>query len=189
MQSPIYFLSWTAAACLLWLFWSFGIKRLFLDIFRERLFEIRFEMFRLGISGELPFDSETYRTLETLICGLLRFAHRITFLTFLFSRIEQERAQKEKDYVDIGLQISLMISRQDSKTQARLLKILQDLKTAIYVYMAFSSLFLLSLIIVYKVARVLGLWQPGKAEKEISGVVEREAYRAESMRPFRVAVV
>jgi len=100
MQSPVYLLSWVTGACALWLFWSLGIKRLFLDGFRERLFELRFELFRLGMSNELPYESDTYRTLEMLICGMLRFGHRITFLTYVMCVVEQQRAKKEKDFVD-----------------------------------------------------------------------------------------
>jgi hypothetical protein len=187
MQSPIYLLSWVAGACSFWFLWSLGIKKLFLDAFRERLFELRFELFRLGISGELPFDNETYRTLETLICGLLRYGHRITFLTYVFSVIEQERAKKDKSYVDVSQQIALKISRLDSKTQSKLGRILKGLSMAINLYMAFTSLFFLSIFSVYKVAKFFGIWQPVQETKQISFVVEREAYRAESLRPVRLA--
>jgi hypothetical protein len=182
MQSPIYLLSWVGGACSLWFLWSLGIKRLVLDRFRERLFELRFELFCLGMSGELPFDSETYRTLETLICGLLRFAHRITLLTYLFSRIERERAKKDKNYVDLAQQIALMISREHPKTQAKLGKILEGLSSAITVYWAFTSLLFILVFAVFEVAKALGLWRPEQETEQITFVVEHEAYRAESLR-------
>jgi hypothetical protein len=188
MQSPIFILSWVAGVCSLWFFWSIGIKRLFLDGFRERLFELRFELFRLGMSGELPFESDTYRVLETLICGMLRFGHRITFLTYVFCRIEQERAMKDKDFVDVSRQIALKVSRLNPTTQAKLVEILNGLRLATIVYMAFTSLFFLSVFTIFETAKVLGIWRPDEKAKEISFVIEREAYRAESMRPLRVAV-
>ncbi len=187
MQSPIYLLSWVAAACSFWFFWSMGIKKLFLNGFRERLFELRFELFRLGMSGELPFDSETYRTLETLICGLLRFGHRITFLTYVFCIIEQAQAKKDKNYVDVSQQIALKISRLDPATRSKLGKLLEGLRTAINLYTAFSSLFFLSIFAVYKVTEVLGIRRQVQETKEISFVVEREAYRAESLRRLPIA--
>ena len=69
MQSPVLLLSWVIALCVLWFLWSFGIKRLLLDGFRERVFELRFDLFRLGMSGEVPFGGDTYRTLEIVING------------------------------------------------------------------------------------------------------------------------
>jgi hypothetical protein len=187
MQSPLYLLSWIVAACSLWLLWSLGIKRLFLDSFRERLFELRFELFRLGVSGELPFDSDTYRTLETLICGLLRFGHRISLLTFILCRKEQERAKKDKDFVDLSQQIALKISRLDPATQAKLLRILEGVRGATIVYMSFTSLLFLSVFTAYLTAKFLGVWHAMEKAKEISFVIEREAYLSESMRPLRVA--
>jgi hypothetical protein len=188
MQSPIYLLSWIAGVCSLWLLWSLAIKKLFLDGFRERLFELRFELFRLGVSGELPFDSDTYRTLETLICGLLRFGHRISLLTFILCRKEQERAKKEKNFVDVSQQIALKISRLDPATQAKLTKILAGISQATIVYMSITSLPFLSAFAVYEVAKAFGLLRTHRETKEISFVIEREAYRVESMRPLRAAV-
>jgi hypothetical protein len=185
MQNPIYFLSWVAGVCSIWLLWSLAIKRLFLDAFRERLFELRFELFRLGMSEELPFESDTYRVFETLICGMLRFGHRITFLTYVFCRIEQERARRDKNFVDLSRQIALKISRLNPETQAKLLRILKDLTMATMVYMAFTSLFFMSIIAGYEIAKFLKLWTPDSATKEIGFVIEREAYRAETMRPLR----
>jgi hypothetical protein len=188
MQSPVYLLSWVTGACALWLFWSLGIKRLFLDGFRERLFELRFELFRLGMSNELPYESDTYRTLEMLICGMLRFGHRITFLTYVMCVVEQQRAKKEKDFVDFSQQIALKISRLDPKTQAKLTEIMSNLTTATNLYMAFTSLPFLTTFALYETAKVFGLLRPAHETRTMSYVIEREAYRSECMRPLRVAV-
>jgi hypothetical protein len=168
--------------------WSLGIKRLFLDAFRERLFELRFELFRLGMSGELPFDSETYRIFEMLICGMLRFGHRITFLTYILCLREQERAKKDKDFVDLSQQIALKISRLDPKTRSKLVEIMEGLRIATILYMAFTSLLFLLVLVRYEVAKVLGLLRPDHETERITFVIESEAYRSESMRGLRVAV-
>ena len=182
MLNPVYLLSWVGALCAAWFLWTLGIRRLLLDGMRERLFDLRFRLFRLGTTGELPFDSEAYRVLELLICGLLRFGHRITFLTFLFSQIEGERAKKEKNYEDVSKQIALKIARLKPETQEKLGQILKDLHSALIVYMAFSSLFFLSIFIVMNVCKWLGLWHPENARERVTRVIEREAYLAESRR-------
>ncbi len=186
-QSPFYLFSWAVGVCMLWLLWSLGIKRLFLDLFRERLFELRFQLFRLGMTGELPFDSETYRTIETLMCGLLRFGHRITFLTYIFGAVEQHRARQEKDYVDVAQQIALKISLLEPGTRDKLKEILEKVRAAIVLYSAFTSILFLFLFVVYKIAGRLDSRAENET-KEVSFVIEREAYRAETTLPLRVAM-
>ncbi len=187
MLNPGYLLSWVGALCAAWFLWTLGVRRLLLDGMRERLFELRFRLFRLGATGELPFDSEAYRALELLICGLLRFGHRITFLTFLFYKIEIERAKKERDYIDVSQQITLKISRLKPETQGKLGLIMKDVQSALILYMAFSSLFFLSIYSVMKVCKWLGLWHPENAREGVTRVIEREAYLAESRRGIRLA--
>jgi hypothetical protein len=185
MPNVIYLLSWIIGLCVLWLIWSLGFKSLSLDYFRERLFELRFKLFRLGMSGDLPFDSDAYRSLETLMCGLLRYAHRVTLLTYIFSLVEQERAKQEKDYVDFGRQIALRISRLDTGTQKKLAEIVSGVRTSIILYMAFSSLLMMAIIVGVKVAKLLGLWKPSKAT--LTAVIEQEAYKVESRRSVSMA--
>ena len=187
MQNSIYLLSWVAGLCAVWFLWSLGIKPLVLDLFRERLFELRFQLFRLGMNGEIDFSNDTYRTLETQLCGLIRFSHRVTFLTFIFSLVEQEKAKKEKGYADLGQQIALKISRLDPDAQTNLKALLTNLRSAIVLYLVFSSVLFMTLIFVYNVRRLVGFGTKTDDTHEISSVVEREAYRAEYLRGLRVA--
>jgi hypothetical protein len=187
MQDPIFLMSWVAGVCALWFIWNLGIRNLFLASLRERLFELRFDLFRLGMDGDLPFNSDTYRAIETLLCGVLRFAHRITVLTYFSSRIEQERAKSDKDYVDVSAQIALKISRLDPATQEKLTTLLTNARSAIVLYMAVNSLLFMAVIACFLVAKWLGLWSPDGARKELSAPIEREAYRMECNSPLRPA--
>jgi hypothetical protein len=181
MNSTFYVLVWVTGLSCLWLFWDQAVKRLLLDLFRERVFELRFDMFRLGMAGKLDYNSEVYRQLETLLCGLLRFSHRVTLLTWFFSKAEQERAKKRKDYEDLSHQVALKISRLQPDVQAELSRILREVSKAIWLYMAFTSLFFLGCFVVAMMAKLVGLWRPDRVQ-QISGVVEQEAYRAEIKR-------
>lgn len=182
MQTSFYLLTWITGLCALWFIWDVAIKSLILDLFRDRLFELRFELFRLGMTGELPFDSPTYRTIETLICGLLRFGHRVTLLTVFCSKMEQDKAKTRKDFVDVGAQIALQISRLDPEVQCKLTATLEGLRRAILLYAAFTSLFFLAAFLILTIAKVFGRTQPDRAEARFSGVIESEAYRAETGR-------
>lgn len=184
MQSPIYILIAVAAVSGLWFLWSHGLKPLFLDMFRERIFEIRFRLFQLGSTGELPFDSDAYRALETLFCGLLRFAHRVMFSTYVLSSVEQARARKEDpNYIDVSKQIALKVSRLKPETQQKIGSIMNDARTALLLYIAFTSLIFLLLALVWCIAKLLGIRRPTR--ENVSNPVEQEVYLAELRRPFR----
>ncbi len=188
MQSPIYFLSVVGSLCAAYFVWTLGIRKFFLDIMRERIFELRFDLFRLGMTGELPFDSDAYRTIETLLNGLLRFGHRISLLTFFFSARAISRAQKEKDYVDVSAQISLKVSRLEPSTQKKILEILKGVHTAVSVYMAFSSLLFISLYFTLKTLEFFGFVHLQGTRDNVREVIEREVYIAESRRGMSLAV-
>lgn len=184
MQSSIYLLSIVAAVSGLWFLWTLGLKLLFLDMYRERLFELRFKLFLIGATGELSFDNDAYRAVEALLCGLLRFGHRITFTTYVFSSIEQSRAKREdRDYEDVSQQIALKISRLGPETQQKIGTILSQARSTVLLYMAFTSLIFVVAFSGWVVLKVLGLRRPSKAK--LSHPVEQEVYRAEMRRPLR----
>jgi hypothetical protein len=187
MQSPIYLLSAVGSLCAAYFLWTLGIRKFFLDMMRERIFELRFDLFRLGMNGELPFDDEAYRALETLLSGLLRFGHRISFLTFLLSAREISRAQKEKDYVNVAAQISLKVSRLQPEAQKKILEILKGAHSAVIGYMVLSSLLLVSLFFVMKTLELFGLVHLEGTKDNVREAIEREVYIAESRRGMRLA--
>lgn len=48
------------------------------DLFRQRMFALRDEMFDYARSGAIPFDHPAYLDLRMLMNSLIRFAHRLT---------------------------------------------------------------------------------------------------------------
>lgn len=182
MQYEVYLLSIVLSVGGMWFVWDLGLKKLFLDGFRERLFELRFQLFTMAESGELSFDDDAYRAIETLLCGLLRFGHRITFLSYMLSVMEQEKTKKSEEYVDYHKQIQLKITRTSPAVQEKLQTILSETHKMVTIYIALSSLLFMAAAVIFVVLRALNLIRKiGKSE--ISSVVESEAYRAESYQP------
>jgi hypothetical protein len=188
MQSPYYFLSVVGSICVGYFLWTLGFRKLLLDAMREEIFRLRFQLFRLAMDGELSFDDEAYRSLETLLSGLLRFGHRLSLLTYLLSRRESMRAQKEKDYVNVSAQIALKVSRLNPETQTKIVKILEEVHSTAIGYIAASSFSLLSLYLLLKLGEAAGLIQLDNTKSNVRGVIEREVYLAESRRSMRLAV-
>lgn len=63
----------------LWLLWCVLWRELHLDIFRQRLFNIRNELFRLAAGGGIAFNHPAYVLLRDRINFIIRFAHWFTF--------------------------------------------------------------------------------------------------------------
>jgi hypothetical protein len=187
MESAIYLLSGTAALCGIYLVWSLAIRSLLLDITRERLFEQRSALFQLAARGEIDFEDEAYRSLEILYCGLLRFAHRVTFLTFMISSIANRLAEKDKDYVDVSAQLALKVSRLRPETQAKITSILAETRSTMIAYVGLSSIFFITLAVSYLILKVLGIKVLEEAKDNVVVTLEREAYIAEARRGLRLA--
>jgi hypothetical protein len=69
----------------LWAFWYYLWKPQRVDIFRQKLFVLRTDLFDLAASGAVPFDHPAYTQLRLLINGLIRFAHRASLPTLLIA--------------------------------------------------------------------------------------------------------
>jgi hypothetical protein len=74
----------------LWAMWYFLWKPQRVDIFRQKLFAIRTELFDLAADGTVSFDHPAYTQLRLLINGLIRFAHRATFPTLLVASFQSK---------------------------------------------------------------------------------------------------
>jgi hypothetical protein len=181
MRSEIYLTIIIMALGGLWFVWDLGLKKLFLDYFRERLFQIRFRLFEMAEAEELSFDNDAYRAIETLLCGLLRYGHRVTFMSFILSVREQNAFRKSEEYVDYSSQIELKISRTPEAVQTKLREILSDTHRAVLIYISISSLLFMVGALVLMTLKALKFTLP-VSKREISYVVESEAYRAEYRR-------
>jgi hypothetical protein len=65
-------------------------------------------------------------------------------------------------------------------TQQKIAAILSDARSAVLLYIAFTSLIFMALAAVMTVAKWCGIWRPNKAK--LSSPVEQEVYRAELRR-------
>ena len=179
MQNTIDLLTWVIGMGAIWLIWSKGMKPLLLDALRESLFEARFQLFQLGMDGELAFDDPAYRSVEIVINALIRYGHRITFLSYVVSKREQERDETGRGYLDLSETIAAAAIRSNPKVGSDLGSILLRVRQATFRYMALTSPILLLGIPFVAAAKLLGLGRDEKVKAEVGSVIEREAYRVE----------
>lgn len=184
MNNPIDFLTCVLAVCVAYLIWSMGIKRLLVDSLRERLFELRADLFHLGSQSKLSFNDPAYRHIEMLLCGLIRHAHTISFLSYVASFREIRIASQEKDYVNPAQQLARNISLTPADAQEAVQRILESTRFALLVYMTLSSAPFFVIAMTFFVARKTGLVE--NAKEKLSMPIEQDAYRFERVRHVRL---
>lgn len=116
-------------------------RRLFLDSFRDRLFHLREEWFNLAIDPDstLVFESALYRSVEQWLCGILRFAHRISFFFIIVERIN-ERVQNVDMDVSPVEQITRTVNKiPDEHTRKAALAIWNEIPWLILRYLLLTS--------------------------------------------------
>lgn len=179
MTGMFYTFIWVSGLCSIWLIWEFGYKGWMLARFRAHLFDLRDRLFSIAEAEKINFDDDAYRSMELLINAVIRYAHRYSFLTYIFSVVEMERSKKEdKDYVNFGKQMTLKFSHLDPKVRSEFVEILTSIHKSLCLYMLGTSFLFKVLLLVYYLKKFTG----AKAEvKEQVIVLEREAYREAHM--------
>lgn len=85
-----------ASTCLsllfLWFLFHWAYRDYRVDLFRQRMFALRDELFDLAREGAINFDHPAYGLLRTVLNGFLRFAHRMRpfTLAWIAWRADQE---------------------------------------------------------------------------------------------------
>jgi hypothetical protein len=168
--------------------WQVGVKSLALDAFRARLFEIRRELFYLGESGRISFDDAAYRMLEARINALIQFAHQVSILTFVLSYLENQRAKRQKDYVNITEEFSLTLSRVANDDVRRDMEYMMErISTALLFYFVITSHLVQMGMIVLTFQRLFSPLRVKRREQQTVYVFEREAYMSEKLRTRRAS--
>lgn len=119
----------------------FLYRRLFLERFRDRLFSLRESWFNLALdpNSSLLFDSSLYRSVEHSLCGMLRFAHRVSFVFIVVEKVS-ERVQGVQMDVGPVEEITRRVKKiPDEYTRTKALCIWDDIPRTILVYLLFTS--------------------------------------------------
>jgi hypothetical protein len=86
---------------------------------RQNLFNLRAELFDLAAAGDVPFNSPAYMQLRLTLNSLIRFAHRMNFLKFLYTLL-MERLVPEQPTVDANEEWFRVIRELPLQTQTAL---------------------------------------------------------------------
>lgn len=105
-------------AALLWLSIFYVYRRFTVDVFRQKMFEIRDELFDFAADGNIEFNNPAYKLLRTTMNGFLRYGHKVGLFELViiasFTKNELIKAQNisfdnKWDMVKIGLDPELVV--------------------------------------------------------------------------------
>lgn len=82
------------SSCLLLIILLVQAQRLALDEARFKLFQLRDDLFSLGVSGEVPFDSNAHLMMRELLNASIRYVHDLTALRLLVGKAYDMRSSK-----------------------------------------------------------------------------------------------
>ena len=155
----------------LFLVWELGFRELFLEDFRDSLFVVRKRLYALSQEGRINCDSKAYRSVESLLNGVIRYAHRFTFVAMVLSLREMHRrASNGPDFTaELKGQVDTI---SDAQVRRELNAIMVETSTLMAKYIAKSSVCMRLTLLFFKVKK-----RPDPEQRAINNF-EREAYLA-----------
>jgi hypothetical protein len=73
---------------LFWVLFYISTRSLLLDILRQRLFEIRDDLFDFAADGGIEFTNPVYCELRVDINNMIRFAHKLSFARMILAQLQ-----------------------------------------------------------------------------------------------------
>jgi hypothetical protein len=178
MTAPIFYLSSLVfSATAIFALWQLGLKRLMLDDFRDSLFVTRDRLYVLAREGRIDCDDEAYRSVEMFINRTIQYAHRFTFLSFLFSIIHEPDAVAQPSANSPWEEMLKQIEKvKDDSVRLELTSLVREVMTLLPRYIGKSSLMFMISTIIYVVFRS---FSPSIASGKQQAIktFEVEAYR------------
>jgi hypothetical protein len=131
-------LTLTSIAGLLWLmYWGFQSYRI--DKFRFQLFSLRAELFDLGLGGDISFDHAAYSELRNTLNGFLRFADRLSLLSYFLITRDLRRMIQAGEVVVVKVDANPLHSDLQPGVIAQLRDIRSRMHVAVFEQIIFSS--------------------------------------------------
>lgn len=153
----------------LWLLWFYGYQEYLSSRFRFRLFRVRSELFSMAASGLVRFDDPAYCGLRFRLNALLRFAHRISFLSLIVALISGPPSPKAESY-QARWRVSVAKLPEDAKAQIEGLE--QEMVGSFASHIVWGSLVLIPLALLIRLLKVLLVVVMRVARRDVENVVK-----------------
>jgi hypothetical protein len=129
----------------LWFFLFVLYKRLALDFFRQKLFQLRDDLFDDAANGLINFNHPSYVVLRNTMNGFLRFGHKISFFQLLITIvIHGDHIGKRKSFRKVWQESSATLTpEQKTKLEPYLVRLNELLLLQSFFGSPFFVIFLL----------------------------------------------
>ena len=116
-------LSTTLSLLALWALFHWLYRDYRVDLFRQRMFTLRDQLFDIAASGRIAFDDPAYGKLRSMINGYIRFAHRINLPLLLFASRSRHALSQGVDQIT---QLTTAVRAQPAETARDLDRIISQ---------------------------------------------------------------
>lgn len=164
---------------LLFLLFYWAWQQYVIDVTRQRLFELRDQLFDMATQGTLQRDSETYRTLRKMFNATIRFTHEmdwVHFLTYLLTM----KWLKNGEVMRGALRVEHLVNNiADTHAKRQIEEILVQMHRTIAWHIFRRSLILIMLLPLIALASVFclaALQFPGRAKQKFKALINAKAY-------------
>ncbi len=121
------------------LIWEYAVRRLAVDILRQKLFGVRNKLFLHATTGETQFDSMQYKMLNLKINSLIRYAHRLSVVNILLKYFFDTKLLKRDDDQFIIEDYQSYLSTSETDKERRIYVMLEEQIGFIILLLAFFA--------------------------------------------------
>lgn len=135
-----------------WWLYFIEYRRYRLDATRQRLFEIRDELFAKAEEGILPVDSKAHLMVRNMLNGMIQFSHRLGFIQLVTILVADAHARNNADARRFSQELNEAIRQLPPKGQDVVKKARVQMHVAVIMHITFNSIFLT---LVYSLVRLV----------------------------------
>ena len=151
----------------LWVFFYWIYRDYRVDVFRQKLFRLRDELFMLAANGDLDFEHTAYGMTRMTLNGFLRFADRFNIISAILMARKMRDAQESVTRFELILEQSM--NQLDDETKDAVTSIISRMHLVIAEQLILTSL-LFWVFIVPVVTILLGAWLTERMKSKIQHV-------------------
>lgn len=135
---------------LIWWLFAFLFKDYSVDCTRQRLFNIRDELFDCAAREEINFNDEAYIITRTMLNGAIRFAHTLSVTQFMV--IALVAGKKNKEYsADFISNLDMSIKKLTKHQQAIIKGAIFKMHIVVFLHLLNTSLLLFPVFFMFKI--------------------------------------
>lgn len=164
------------------IFWCYRVYRI--DLYRERMFALREELFVLALDGKIQFSDPAYELLRSTLNGFIRFGHQVSLIDYFVVARSFTRQLAQNPEESFSHRFDSAVADISEDVQPKLRKIARKMNL-----FTFEQMVIMSPLVVLSVVPFLVLLIAGFAGFELSRWMLSWRWIGRSMEPVDSAAL